>query len=102
MPIYVFIDTETEEEFEDILTFYEKEDLLKKNPHIKQLPTSFGIVTGLGSVYSKTDNTWKEVLSKIAENHPGSDLADKYGQKTHSEVKTREVIKKHKDKWKHR
>jgi hypothetical protein len=32
MPIYVFIDTETEEEFEDILTFYEKEDLLKKNP----------------------------------------------------------------------
>ena len=44
----------------------------------------------------KNDAGWKENLSRIAEAHPSSALADRYGKKTTKEIKTREVLKKHK------
>ena len=44
---------------------------------------------------SKTDNTWKEVLSKISEKHPASELADKYGNKTVKGVKSKQILEKH-------
>jgi len=47
---------------------------------------------------SKTDNGFKEVLSKIADAHPHSPLADRYRRKTVKEVKTRQVVKKHLEK----
>lgn len=101
MPLYVFLNTETNEEFENILSISEKEEYLKNNPHIRQLPTSFGIASMVGSIDSKTDNTWKEVLSKISEKHPGSNLDNRYGMsKTAKEVKTREVVNKYKQKLK--
>jgi hypothetical protein len=50
------------------------------------------------SSITKTDNTWKEVLSKVAEKHPGSPLADQYKSKTAKEAKTREVVDKYKKK----
>jgi hypothetical protein len=34
-------------------------------------------------------------MSKIAEKHPASPLAEKYGKKSTKEIKTREVLKKH-------
>ena len=44
----------------------------------------------------KTDNTWKEVLSKISDKHPGSELAANYGKKkTVKEVKTKQILDKH-------
>jgi hypothetical protein len=98
MPIYQFRNTESGEEFEDILSISEKEDLLSKNPHIKQVPTSFAIVSGVGSLDSKTDDTWKEVLAKVAEAHPNSEVGERYGKKTHKQVKTQQVF----EKWKNR
>jgi len=38
----------------------------------------------------------KEVFAKAAEAHPNSPLADRYGKKSIKEIKTREVLKKHK------
>lgn len=100
MPTYKFFNSETNEEFEDFLSISKKEELLEKNPHIKQVPTSFGIVSGTGSVESKTDNTWKEVLSKVSEAHPDSPMAERYRRKSIKEIKTRDVIDKHRRKWK--
>lgn len=46
-----------------------------------------------------TDNTFKEVLAKIGEAHPGSAVAERYRKnKTIKEVKTAEIVKKHKQK----
>jgi hypothetical protein len=102
MPTFRFINTETNEEFEDFISNSTKDELLEKNPHIRQLPSAFSIVTSTGSLDSKTDNTWKEVLAKISEAHPDSELADRYGQKTIKEVKTKEILNKHRQKWKNR
>lgn len=100
MPLYEFHNTETDEYFEDLLSISEKQRLLELNPHIKTVPSKFGIVSSVGSIDSKTDNTWKEVLSKVAEAHPNSEVADRYGKKTHSQIKTKQVIDNHRKKWK--
>lgn len=102
MPTYVFYDTETEEYFEDVMTYSMKRDLLSKNPHIKPVPATFGMVTGVGSIDSKTDDGWKEVLSKVAEAHPDSVVGERYGKRSIKEIKTREIVDKHWNRWRNK
>ena len=71
----------------------EKDDFLKSNPNLKSLVTGINIVAGVGGM--KTDSGWKENLSRIAEAHPTSALADRYGSKSIKDVKTKQVINKH-------
>lgn len=99
MPTYKFRNTETNEEFEDFLSITKKEELLKLNPHIEQVPTGFAIVSMVGGIDSKTDNTWKEVLSKVGEAHPNSPVGERYHKKSIKEIKTKQIYKKHVDKW---
>jgi predicted nucleic acid-binding Zn ribbon protein len=93
MPTYTFQDTETGEVFDKILKISEKDDFLKSNPNLKSLVTGINIVAGVGGM--KTDSGWKENLSRIAEAHPTSALADRYGSKSIKDVKTKQVINKH-------
>ena len=72
MPTYLFLNNDTGEFFEDFLTNSKKQDLLSKNPHIQQIPAPFAITSMEGTYHGKTDDTWKEVLSKVAEAHPES------------------------------
>ena len=53
------------------------------------------MVRGTASTF-KNDDGWNENLSRIAEAHPNSALANKVKGKTAKEVKTQEVLKKHK------
>jgi len=99
MPTYRFRNNETGEEFDDFISNSRREELLEKNPHISQVPMPFGIVSITGSIDSKTDNGWKEVLGKVSEKHPDSPLADRYSRKTIKDVKTRQVVEKHRHKW---
>ena len=96
MPTYQFLNQETNEVFEDFMSISNKEKFLRENPHIIQTFDTLNIVSGVNNLYSKTDNTWKEVLSKVAEKHPKSNLAKEYRRKTIKEVKTEQVLKKHK------
>lgn len=93
MPTYTFQDTETGEVFDKILKISEKDDFLKSNPNLKSLVTGINIVAGVGGM--KTDSGWKENLSRIAEAHPTSALADRYGSKSVKDVKTKQAINKH-------
>lgn len=95
MPTYQFLNTETEEVFEDFMSISKKEEFMKDNPHIIQIFDQLNIVSGVGHLYSKTDNSWKEVLSKVSEKHPRSELAKEYRKKTIKEVKTDQILKKH-------
>ena len=82
MPTYRFYNSKTKTEFEDYMTISDMEKFTKKK-HIKLLPpTQMNIVSGVGSVDSKTDSGWKEVMSKVSEAHPSSPLAERYGKKT--------------------
>ena len=80
------------------MSISEMEEFIKKK-HIKLLPpTQWNIVSSTGSIDSKTDNGWKEVLSKVSEAHPASNLASQYGKKSVKDTQVDRVIQKHRAK----
>lgn len=96
MPTYNFLDTETGEEFESFMSISARETFLKENPHIQPVVTAPAIVSGVStSTTNRVPDGFKEVLSKVAEAHPTSEVGQRYGRKSIKEVKTREIVKKH-------
>lgn len=96
MPTYNFINTETGEEFESFMKISEREEYLLANPHIQPVMTAPAIVSGVSSsTQNRVPTGFKEVLSKVAEAHPGSALAAKHKSKSIKEAKTEQVVKKH-------
>lgn len=94
MPIYDFLNTETDEEFTTLMKISEREDYLKTNPHIKQILGATATV-GQVSVTGKVPDGFKEVLSKVAEKHPTSAVGERYGRKSIKEIKTQQIVEKH-------
>jgi len=92
MPIYTFYNKRTKKEYDDMMSISEMEEYLKKNKHISQVIKGLNIVSGTGI---KQDGGWKDNLSRIAEAHPNSALADRYGKKSTKEIKTKQVLAKH-------
>lgn len=64
MPTYTMIHNETGEEKDMILSLSEREQLLSEGEW-KQKLTTAKFVSQHGSTLSKTDNGWKEVLSRV-------------------------------------
>ena len=96
MPTYSFINNETGEEFDKFMSYSARESYLKDNPNIQPLVTAAAIVSGVStSTQYKVPNGFKEVLSKVAEAHPASEVANKHGKKSIKQVKTEQVVKKH-------
>ena len=98
MPTYNFVDTETGEEFELFMKWSGRETFLKENPHIQPILTAPDIVSSVAGMGShRVPDGFKEVLSKVAEKHPGSAVGEKYGRKSIKEARTAQVVKKHVD-----
>ena len=98
MPTYRFYNKRTKEEYTDLMSISEMEEFIK-NKHIELLvPTKLNIVSSTGSLDSKTDSGWKEVLSKVSEAHPASNLASQYGKKSIKDTQVDRVIHKHRRK----
>ena len=99
MPTYNFRNKKTGEITEEFMSISAREAFLKKNknlePYIDEAPSFNYSTRGFRSTSEKTDNGFKEVLSKIAEKHPSSPLAAQHGKKSIKDIKTREVINKH-------
>ena len=93
MPTYIFKNNETGEEWEEFFSISGREEFLEQNPHITQLPSMVSIVSDTGGI--KNDNGWGDNMQRIAEAHPGSPLARRYGKKSTKEINTRNVLKKH-------
>ena len=95
MPTYRFQNLKTGVVYEDFMSIAEMEKL-KRNKSVKLLPpTQMNIVSSVGSIDSKTDSGWKDVMSKAAEAHPNSPLAERYGKKTVKQSQIERVRKKH-------
>ena len=78
------------------MTISAKENYLKDNPHMKQHYTKVpGIVSGTISAGNVDNHGFKEVLQKVGEAHPGSEVQKEHTRRTAKEIKTREIIKKH-------
>ena len=98
MPTYRFYNSKTKQEYTDLMSISEMEEFIKKK-HIKLLPpTQLNIVSSTGTIDGKTDSGWKEVMSKISEAHPKSELANRYGKKSVKDTQIDNVIKKHRAK----
>ena len=95
MPTYHIRDTETDDIYEEFCSYDELEKFLKENPRYKQAPTTINIVGGVGD-RTKVDGGMKEVMQKIASNHPNSPLADRFGSGgSNAHKKVVDVGKKH-------
>ena len=98
MPTYRFYNKRTKKEYTDLMSISEMEEFIQKK-HIKILPpTQINIVSSVGNIDSKTDNGWKEVLSKITDAHPASALANQYGKKSVKDTQVDRIIHQHRRK----
>ena len=96
MPTYNFKNNKTGEEWEEFFTMNGKDSFLEQNPDVVQLPSLFSMSASGTGDRIKNDSGWKENLSRIAEAHPRSNLADRYSKKSVKQSKTEQVLKKHK------
>lgn len=96
MPTYQFHDTETGEQFEALMKISEREEYLKSNPNIQPIMCAPALVSGVStSTQYRVPDGFKEVLSKVAEHHPTSKVADRHARKSIKRVQTEQLIKKH-------
>ena len=94
MPIYTFRDRSTDELFDVTLRISDYDIYLVSNPHHERYIDSCpGIVGGTGSI--RTDSGFKEVLSKVAEAHPNSELAGRTTSRSAQQVKVDTVVEKY-------
>lgn len=96
MPIYTFYNKRTKKEYDDMMSISEMEEYLSKNKHITQVLQPINIVAGVSGLTHKNDQGWKENMSRIAEAHPTSPLADRYGKKSIKQIRTQQALKKNK------
>jgi len=98
MPTYEFVNTKTKKIEEYSMSVSAYDGFKADNPHLERYYSDAPLFsyTGPGDMAGKkTDNTWKEVLHKIAEQNPRSKLADDVMRKSTKRVKTDQVLKKH-------
>jgi hypothetical protein len=73
MPTYDFRNKDTGEVFEKIMRIAEKEQYLLDNPHLEQTITTAPAFAG-DHITIRKDTGFKEVLQRIHEKTPGSQL----------------------------
>jgi hypothetical protein len=98
MPKYLFLNLETDELEEYTLRISEYDAFKESNPTLQRYIDSAPKLSynGTGDFGNKKpDNTWNEVLSKVAEQNPRSELANRVRRRSAKEVKTDQVIEKH-------
>lgn len=93
MPTYNFRNKETGEITSISLRISELDVYKENNPTLETVISAPNLVSGSGGI--KNDSGWKENMSRIAEAHPGSPLADRFGDKNIKREKTRNVLNKH-------
>ena len=92
MPLYTFMNKDTNEVFTEMMSISQREEYLSQNPNITQQIVKVNMISGSGL---KNDGGWNENLSRIAEAHPNSALADKIGGRTTKHAKTMSTLEKH-------
>lgn len=97
MPTYNYRNIETGEIEEHFIKLAEYDKFNEDNPHLKRVIEGAAIsYSGNKSLISRTDNTWKEVLSKIGEQNPHSPLAQEHHRnKSIKRIRSELIVDKH-------
>lgn len=94
MPLYTFENLETGEVWEEFCSISSMQEKIQDS-NIKQIIFAPAIVSGVQGLSYRTDGGFNDVLSKVAEAHPDSELADRTLKRGVKEVKTRQAVSKH-------
>ncbi len=95
MPTYVFENTTTGEIEEHVMSWKDLDAFKEESPHLKQIITGVNLMYNSQSAKNNKDGGWNELMSKMADANPGSDVAKKHKQKSIKDVKIDQVKKKH-------
>ena len=101
MPTYEFVNKKTGKIEEHLMSVSSYDQFKLDNPHLERYFSEAPLFSysGVGDFAGKkTDNTWKEVMHKIAEKNPRSPLAEKVLKKDTKRIKTDQVLEKHRKK----
>lgn len=98
MPTYTFINNDTGEEFEEFMSMSSYDQYMIDNPHISRLYTTAPALVGdsVSLGIRKTDGGFNDLMQRIGQANRGSHVAEKYHQRSAKEVKTDNVVNKHK------
>ena len=96
MTIYVFYNPHTGVEWEELMSISKMERFLETHPWCELRIQAPNIVGGHGDRV-KIDGGMKDVLNKIGDAHPGSELHARHGSKDIKREKSVKTIKKHVD-----
>lgn len=94
MPKYGWYDPETDQEFETDMTYEEMQQFKKDNPELEQRFNLNFVSSQYMTTGGKMDDGWKDMLGRIADENPESDVKDYGRRRTAKEIKTREAIDK--------
>lgn len=97
MPIYTYIDPETNESWDELWSYSSHKQFLEDNPSIQQVFHAPNVISGIAGVTHKNDTGFKDMMSRIAAANPTSPLAEKYGDKGIKASKTREAVNRQKE-----
>jgi hypothetical protein len=81
MPTYTFRDLNTGEEFDLLMSWDEREKHLKDNQHLEPVICAPMLGDSVRLGVRTVDNGFREVLSKIHNSQPKSNLADKLSRR---------------------
>jgi len=101
MPTYEFVNKKTGKIEEHLMSVSSYDQFKLDNPHLERYFSEAPLFSYSGAgdfAGKKTDNTWKEVMHKIAEKNPRSPLAEKVLKKDTKRIKTDQVLEKHRKK----
>jgi len=94
MPLYELYNADSDEFFEEIMSWDNLQTFLSENPHIVLPPAAPRIVDGIAGVTYKNDSGYNEMMQRIATANPYSPLAEEHGYKGVKESKTRDAVRK--------
>jgi len=97
MPTYTLEDKETGEQHDVLMTWDDLQEYKKGNPHLKQVIVGGPAITsGVGSRTNLGGSGgFNEMLSKVADAHPRSELGKSIRRRSAKEVKTDAIVEKH-------
>lgn len=81
MPTYTFLNTDTQEEFDIFLSMNQLDVYKKKNPNLQTVIGAPAIGDPVRLGVRTIDNGFREVLSKIHNSQPKSNLAGKLSRR---------------------
>lgn len=93
MPKYGWEDPETGEQWETDMKYEEMLQYKEQNPHLHQV-FNINFTSSRYESGGKMDDGWKEMLGRIADQNPDSDMRDHGSRKSIKEIKTRNAIEK--------